>query len=44
MASCFFYFGSRTKKAVQAFQTRSQIVADGIVSNDTWYALSKVPH
>jgi peptidoglycan hydrolase-like protein with peptidoglycan-binding domain len=37
-------FGSRTKKAVQAFQTRSNIAADGIVAYDTWYALSKIPH
>lgn len=37
-------FGSRTKKAVQTFQTRSQIVADGIVAAETWYALSKVAH
>ncbi|MFB8791574.1 MAG: peptidoglycan-binding protein [Potamolinea sp.] len=37
-------FGSRTKKAVQTFQTRSQIVADGIVNFQTWHALSKVPH
>ncbi len=37
-------FGSRTKAAVQAFQKRSGLVEDGIVSDRTWFALSKVPH
>lgn len=37
-------FGSRTKAAVIAFQKRIGIVADGIVSDRTWYYLSKVPH
>ncbi len=37
-------FGSRTKAAVQAFQKRVGLVFDGIVSDRTWYALSKVPH
>lgn len=37
-------FGSGTKAAVQAFQKRSGLVADGIVGDRTWNALSKVPH
>ncbi len=37
-------FGSQTKTAVQAFQKRSGLVADGVVGDRTWYALSKVPH
>lgn len=37
-------FGLRTKAAVQAFQRRSGLFADGIVANSTWYFLSKVPH
>ncbi|HEY9740811.1 MAG TPA: peptidoglycan-binding protein [Coleofasciculaceae cyanobacterium] len=37
-------FGSGTKAAVQAFQKRSGLVADGIVGDRTWNALSKIPH
>lgn len=37
-------FGPRTKAAVQAFQKRVGLVFDGIVSDRTWHALSKVPH
>jgi peptidoglycan hydrolase-like protein with peptidoglycan-binding domain len=37
-------FGSGTKAAVQAFQKRSGLVADGIVGERTWNALSKIPH
>ena len=37
-------FGSQTKTAVQAFQKRSGLVADGVVGDRTWFALSKVPH
>jgi len=37
-------FGPRTKTAVQAFQKRSSLVADGIVGDRTWFALSKIPH
>jgi peptidoglycan hydrolase-like protein with peptidoglycan-binding domain len=37
-------FGSLTETAVKAFQKRSKLTQDGIVSDDTWYALSKVPH
>lgn len=34
-------FGSRTDSAVRAFQRRCNLVADGIVGNRTWHALSK---
>ena len=37
-------FGPRTKTGVQAFQKRSGLVADGIVGDRTWFALSKIPH
>ncbi len=37
-------FGSLTENAVKAFQKRSNLQDDGIVEDDTWYALSKVPH
>jgi peptidoglycan hydrolase-like protein with peptidoglycan-binding domain len=37
-------FGSSTKTAVIAFQRRSALIADGIVGDRTWHALSKVPH
>jgi peptidoglycan hydrolase-like protein with peptidoglycan-binding domain len=37
-------FGSLTKTAVQTFQKRVGLVVDGIVSDRTWHALSKVPH
>lgn len=37
-------FGSNTKAAVIAFQKRSGLIADGIVGDFTWQALSKVPH
>lgn len=37
-------FGPRTKAAVQAFQKRLGIDIDGIVADQTWYYLSKIPH
>jgi peptidoglycan hydrolase-like protein with peptidoglycan-binding domain len=37
-------FGSRTETAVKAFQKRNKLKDNGIVNDDTWYALSKVPH
>ncbi|MCA1994859.1 MAG: peptidoglycan-binding protein [Coleofasciculus sp. S288] len=37
-------FGWLTRAAAQAFQRRSGLVADGIVSDRTWYFLSQVPH
>lgn len=37
-------FGILTEKAVKAFQKRSNLQDDGIVEDDTWYALSKVPY
>jgi peptidoglycan hydrolase-like protein with peptidoglycan-binding domain len=36
-------FGPVTKAAVIAFQKRSNLVADGIVGDRTWHALSKIP-
>lgn len=37
-------FASCTKAAVIAFQKRTDLIADGIVGDRTWYYLSKVPH
>ncbi|MDI9636080.1 peptidoglycan-binding protein [Geitlerinema splendidum] len=36
-------FGWMTEQAVKAFQKRVGLVADGVVGNRTWHALSKVP-
>jgi peptidoglycan hydrolase-like protein with peptidoglycan-binding domain len=36
-------FGSLTRAAVVAFQTRKRLTATGIVSEDTWKALEATP-
>ncbi len=37
-------FGPGTEAAVKAFQKRSKLKEDGIVEEQNWHALSKVPH
>ena len=36
-------FSTLTEKAVRAFQKNFRIEADGIVSQETWAALSQIP-
>ncbi|MBE9127399.1 MULTISPECIES: peptidoglycan-binding domain-containing protein [unclassified Coleofasciculus] len=37
-------FGDRTELAVRSFQKRQGLLVDGIVDEQTWYALSQVHH